>query len=300
MNSISWYCRVASRIVWLLGIVMLTHFSRAAALKEDTFDELQINGATYKNVTVTTKAKTYIFLLHSSGMANIRVADLSPEVREKLGYTDFDKPKVSTNAAAAWATQTITKIETPEVQEMKQKVKEQLESYFPGGRPTLASVDVKLLALAGGIVLTLYLCFSYCSMLICRKAGKPGGFLVWVPSLQLIPLLRAAGMSPAWFLVWFLPFVISPIIASLPRTPLLVIGYLGFLAIAELLVLIATIIWCFKIAKARGKSALVGVLLLLPLINIFAFLYLAFSEGAAEDNRRFRPKRVELMTLETA
>jgi uncharacterized membrane protein len=46
---------------------------------------------------------------------------------------------------------------------------------------------------------------------------------------------------------------------------------------------IAYIAWCFKIAKAREKSPVVGVFLLLPVTNIFAFLYLAFSAGQGDE-----------------
>ena len=90
-------------------------------------------------------------------------------------------------------------------------------------------------------------------MLICRKTGNPPGVLVWVPVLQLFPMLRAAGMSGWWFLAYFVP----------------------------LLNLVPPILWSLKIAKARGKSVWVGVLLLLPVTNLFAFLYLAFSDGAS-------------------
>jgi hypothetical protein len=92
------------------------------------------------------------------------------------------------------------------------------------------------------------------------------------------------------------------------------------------------VIWCLKIARARGKSPLVGVCLLLspisPLllaafrqilptvgilpmfglcllfvvISIFAFLYLAFSDRIPEPSApKEEDKRTEhLMTLETA
>jgi hypothetical protein len=48
-----------------------------------------------------------------------------------------------------------------------------------------------------------------------------------------------------------------------------------------LLNLVAVILWSFKIVQARGKSVLVAIALLLPLLNLFAILYLAFS-GASE------------------
>ena len=62
--------------------------------------------------------------------------------------------------------------------------------------------------------------------------------------------------------------------------------------------IVAQVMWCLNIAKARGQSAWVGVLLLLPLINLFVFLYLAFSEGtSAKEEAEPEPK---IMTLEAA
>ena len=51
-------------------------------------------------------------------------------------------------------------------------------------------------ALFGGL-LVLYLLFCFCGKLICEKTGNKAGFLMWVLILQWIPLLIAAGMSPA-------------------------------------------------------------------------------------------------------
>jgi hypothetical protein len=114
----------------------------------------------------------------------------------------------------------------------------------------------------------LYLLISYCGMLICHKSGHPPGALVWIPVLQLLPLLRAAGMSPAWLLAFFVP----------------------------VLNIIAQVVWSLNIAKARGKSAWIGFFLVLPLTSLFAYLYLALSGHAP---RKPQPV-VEIMTLETA
>ena len=86
--------------------------------------------------------------------------------------------------------------------------------------------------------------------------------------MQQLELLRAANMSRWWFLAYFVP----------------------------LLNVVVVILWPFKIAKTRGKSAWVGLALLLPVINVFAFLYLAFSDGAPEKEQRV----VDVMSLETA
>jgi hypothetical protein len=72
-----------------------------------------------------------------------------------------------------------------------------------------------------------------------------------------------------------------------------------FLALlVPLLNLVASVLWCFNIVKARGKSIWVGVLLLLPVTSPFAFLYLAFSNGAPPDeDEEPEPK---IMTLQAA
>ena len=54
--------------------------------------------------------------------------------------------------------------------------------------------------------------------------------------------------------------------------------------------LIVQIVWCFKIVQKRGKHFLVAIALLLPVTNFFAILYLAFSNGEAEDDQ---PVRIE-------
>jgi len=269
MKTYNKYGQVASRLVWLLWLIALAQ-PIALSAAEETFAVLQIGARTYTNVTVTTKAKTYVFLLHSSGMDNVKVADLPPDVRQKLGYVDVEKAKAGTNSASAWATKTIAKMETPQVKEVKRRMEERWRASFPTGAPTWASIDKKIFGLGLGIALLLYLFFSYCCMLICQKAGKKPGVLVWLPILQKFALLRAANMSCWWFVAYFVP----------------------------VLNLVAAILWCFKIAKARGKTAWVGLFLLLPIIHLFAFLYLAFSDGAPEKEAPRR--RVEIMTLETA
>src|SRR5712691_2936842 len=128
MKSHNRYSHVASRLIWALCLILLGQPRGAMSAMEEKFDLLQIGTRTYTNVTVTTKAKTYIFMLHSSGMANIKVAELSPDTRQKLGYDDTDKPKAGTNAASVWATQTIAKMESPRVKEVEDKVQQRWRS----------------------------------------------------------------------------------------------------------------------------------------------------------------------------
>jgi apolipoprotein N-acyltransferase len=105
-------------------------------------------------------------------------------------------------------------------------------------------------------------------MLICRKAGTEPGILVWVPVFQMIPLLRAAGMSGWWFLALFVP----------------VAG------------LVVQIIWIFRLAKARGKGVLTAICLLLPFTSLFAWLYLAFSDAGGSASNEDSPPTKSVQT----
>jgi uncharacterized membrane protein YhaH (DUF805 family) len=93
---------------------------------------------------------------------------------------------------------------------------------------------------------------------------------VWLPFLQMIPLLRAARMSGWWFLANFVP----------------------------VLNIIMSVTWCFKIAEARGKSAFIGFLLLLPVTNIIALMVLAFADSKPEKKKV--SGKIDLLVLETA
>ena len=240
---------------------------------EDTFEVLQIGTRTYTNVTVTTKAKNYIFILHAGGMASLKVADLSPDLQQQLGYAGPPAPKAATNTAAVWVKKEIAKIDVQQVKDL-QKQLEQWRAHPSARLTALARIGSKPNYAVLGIVLLvclmIYLFYSYCCMLICRKAGHPPGLLVWLPVLQLFPMLRAAGMSCWWLLAFLVP----------------------------VLNLVPGILWALKIAKARGKSVWIGVLLLLPVTNLFAFLYLAFSNGASgEEDEGPEPKVMSLQTV---
>jgi hypothetical protein len=62
--------------------------------------------------------------------------------------------------------------------------------------------------------------------------------------------------------------------------------------------LVPLFLWPLMIAKARGKSVWIGVLLLLPVTNLLAFLYLAFSDSASrEEDEGPEPKVMSLQTV---
>src|SRR5262249_4519875 len=158
--------------------------------------------------------------------ANIKVEELSPEVQEELGYAPAGaKSKGQANAAAAWAKEKMALMNTPQVRAAEQRLQDTWRERAANNLPKLQANPIILYA-AFGVFVLVYLFISYCSKLICDKTGNPPGILIWLPGLQFFPLLRAAGMSPLWFLAWLVP----------------------------VLNIIAPIVWSVKIAKARGKS----------------------------------------------
>jgi len=240
----------------------------AFGAQETRLDVLQTRTAVYTNVTVTTAAKNYIFILHAGGMASVKVADLPVEVQQQLGYGIAKDSKSSTNTVTGWANREMAKLQVNKV--FGGRFDRTWHNRAPAGLGSLGFISSKLLPFLLGMSLLFYLFYSYCCLLICRKAGKPPGVLIWVPLLQCIPMLRAAGMSSWWFVAFFVP----------------------------LLNLVPSVLWPLKIVKARSKSIWVGVLLLLPVANLIAFLYLAFSDAApANEDEEPEPK---VMTLEAA
>src|SRR5712672_2016718 len=114
-------CRVIPGSFKAIVLALIIFPLGATAAIEQTFDVLKIGTHTYKNVTVTTKAKNYIFIMHSAGLANITIADLPPELLEKLGYAAAsDEHKATPNASAAWAQEKISSLASPQVKQLEQ------------------------------------------------------------------------------------------------------------------------------------------------------------------------------------
>src|SRR6185436_17437670 len=76
------------RLAWLLMVFLLPRYVEAKAdVVEQTFPLLQTKTGMYTNVTVTKKTDEWVFIMHSTGVCNVNVSDLSPEMRTSLGYS---------------------------------------------------------------------------------------------------------------------------------------------------------------------------------------------------------------------
>lgn len=246
--------------------------------EEQTFPVLQTKTGAYTNVTVTKKTKEWIFIIHSAGVCNIKASDLSTDARVALGY-EAPAPKtpaegavdggVTTAETSAAEAATASKLPRFNLAGMKQFAadwklhRKERESEIKAFVTAHGAVICEIL----GILLVLHILHSAIFWMICRKTHNSPGPLVWVPILQLIPLLRAANMPRVWFFAFFVP-VIN---------------------------LVAVIVFAFKIVKSRGKGFWVSILLLLPPTSGLAMLYLAFSSSAP-----VQMVSNEVMSLETA
>jgi hypothetical protein len=220
---------------------LTTTTGRAAEARPEFYPTLKVGSITYTNVKVMNKAKYDLFVQHAGGMASIKVKELDKSTQLQLGYTLVEPP--STNAPAR-VVPTFQNIEIDPAYE------ERYEWIVWESQELLNQFKPEVVYGAMGALFLVYLFYCYCCRLICRKVGQKAVALVWLPLFKIIPLLRAAGMNRGWFLTIVIP-------------PVFVIVF---------------IVWCFKITRARGKSAFVGLLLLLPVLNVIAFLYLALSD----------------------
>src|SRR5688572_15010048 len=220
----------------LLAVMLAWGVASSSLGAEETFETLPVGTNVYANVTVLNKTRTDLFISHSKGMGNVKVKDLEPAIQLRLGY-QIEQPKQS-KMEQIWQTTTLPQLESdPRVQQFEAMLGGQVAE-------SIEQLDEQVaFAIVGGLTLV-YLLFSFLCRQICVRTGNPPSPLIWLPLLKQIPLFKAAGMSPWWILTNFLPGVS----------------------------LIVYIVWCFKVTHARGKSVFVGILLLLPVTNIFAFL----------------------------
>jgi hypothetical protein len=250
-------------------IATITGTALGSTLVDPTFDVLKTRTGTYTNVTVTTRADKYIFIQHSAGLSSVRVADLPPDALEELGYSIAvaPAPKQGKDLAKATARQLTT-----QVNQSLKPFEDALKQQWLAKRAAL-HIGSELFLTALGILAVLHLALCHLLNQICIKAKSPRSFLIWVPVAQLLPLLRAAGMSRWWVLLCIVPG----------------------------LNVIAFVLWSVNIVKACGKSVVWTVLLIFPVTSLVAILYLAFSGSDPSCTAPPKPtSKFQTQSLQTA
>jgi len=243
----------------LVALVLLVGLDRLVAVGEIQVPLVKTLSGEYRNVKIFNRTATHLSFAHENGTAVIKLAEVDPET---LATIERIRAGVESKGNE-WAT--VAALENKPASAKERSVAA-LTKLF-SGKVSAESVSpaitrVMLWRFLGGLALAWFF-FGFCNSLICKKAGHPGGLLVWLPVFQMIPLFRAAGMSGWWFLGMMIP----------------------------LLNLVGFVLWCVKITQARGKGFLTAVMLILPVTNLLAFLYLAFSNGHARAEDTFVPVR---------
>jgi hypothetical protein len=113
-----------------------------------------------------------------------------------------------------------------------------------------AAMGIVAILLALSFALAIYVFYCFCCKKICEKSGVIPGVMIWIPIVNLVPLLQVAKM-PVWMIVLF------------------------FIPLANLVV--AVMMWA-KICAARGKSEWLVILMFVPLVNLAFVPYLAFAD----------------------
>jgi hypothetical protein len=191
---------------------------------------------------------TDIFMRHRRGFGNAKIDSLDDDTLILLGLKkkEVEASSVTVDVQSAEAVEQVkTALATVNVAlPSEDLLKERLAQ--------IKTSPQILYGILGGFLVA-YFVYCLCLQRVCVNAGSKPGWLVWLPILQMFPLLRAARMPVWWIVVFCIP----------------------------VLNILAHLLWCARIVRACGKGFVTGLMLFLPVTNIFALLYLAFSGGGS-------------------
>lgn len=120
--------------------------------------------------------------------------------------------------------------------------------------PSLFSADSGFPVASFAILAIVYAFFAVCLATIAKRTGhSERAWWAWVPVLQVLLILRTAGVDWWWIFFFLIPFVN---------------------------IAIAIYVWV-KVAKALSKHPIYGVLMVIPVLDLFVLAYLAFSTDPA-------------------
>lgn len=83
----------------------------------------------------------------------------------------------------------------------------------------------------------------------------------------------------------------NPIVPDFPNVSLTAVYLLIIVAVGLISTIISLVIW-WKIFSKAGYSGVLSLLMLIPLVNLFMMLYLAFSTWPLEEELRRLRERV--------
>lgn len=145
-------------------------------------------------------------------------------------------------------------------------------------------MSAKMMTFVVAFLLFFHLMYSLALYLICRKLHVPHPWAAWIPTVNFVPMVRAAGLS----LWWSVP-LLAPLLGYIPgvaTNPILVILIFAMLVFD---LLFFFVLW-MRICGNLWISKWWGLLILLPPLFFILLGYLAFKEESEERSvPRLRP-----------
>jgi hypothetical protein len=181
----------------------------------------------------------------------------------------------------------------PEPQKVQpQKEGFQLPSGFPKfpepkeGLPNIPKLPAGLTAIIAGlgmiallVEIAIYLYFCLCIFLIARKLNVPLSWIAWVPIVNIFwPLIGSARKPLLWGIISLLVIpLLGGILGTLlaPVNPMFTVLITG---IAGLVALVAYIYLWMLVTENLGRNKWLGLLIILPIIQLVFIGVLAFSK----------------------
>ena len=138
-----------------------------------------------------------------------------------------------------------------------------------------ALIGIVLFILA--LLIAIYVYSALALMTIAKKTNTPNSWFAWIPILNIYLMMKIAD-ARLWTFIAFLIAGLIPIIGS--YLDINQIPYQTFAVISWLISLIPIAVmmtWWWGIAQERDKSGILGILMVVPVVNLVIIGYLAWS-----------------------
>src|SRR5439155_12592158 len=145
--------------IWVLVEVSLLWIAPAAIGADEAITLLQTGKAKYKNVLVTDRDGTNIYIRHDGGLANVKIGDLPPDVQQSLGYAKED-----VSSQASRILRCVGKSATFKITRSPRGATVKVGDF----EIQLTSADIIRIALGAAVA---YVIFCSCIVLLCRKTS---------------------------------------------------------------------------------------------------------------------------------
>jgi hypothetical protein len=153
---------------------------------------------------------------------------------------------------------------------------------IPKGMMAVAGIAGLMSGVVGLLInIGLYIFTALCLFRIGKKLDVSNSWIAWIPILNgFWPLVGAAGRTVKWGLMYLLVLpilagIIGAVFATIsPFMAILVLGIVGLVVFGLYISL-----W-MSTSENLGKEKLLGLLMIVPVVNLIFMGYLAFSESS--------------------